>query len=102
MEKPNLTFRRDGRLFFQGWPTGFHLAQAFNSHGKREYWYIARPGFSHKQFARFKRKRDAYQAAVVFIEGATRGENESELNTALRALQLCLETGSVDIVRLTP
>jgi hypothetical protein len=102
VEKPKLTFRKSGQLFFSGWPTGFYLERAFHTHGKREYWYLARPGYSHKQFARFNLRRHAYQAAIVFLEGATQGENESELDTARRALQLCLETGSTDVVRLTP
>lgn len=95
MDNFTLTCNRSGQIHFNGLPTGFWIES-----GGRNYWYLQRPGFSHKQFAAFTRKRNVMTAARVFIEGITKQPEESERNAAIRALQSCLETGTTSIIIL--
>jgi hypothetical protein len=95
MENFTLTSTRDGHILFNGAPTGFLVEST-----ARNYWYLQRPGYAHKQFAAFTKKRNVMTAARVFIEGISRKPDESTLDAVIRALQSCLETGTTSIVVL--
>lgn len=100
MEGIQLTCTRDGRLFANGVATGFDVESgSIPKAGK--VWYLQRRGYCFDAFAWHGRKADVLTAARVFIEGATQGQGESVLQAVQRALRLCLETGSANVVPLS-
>lgn len=100
MDGVQLTSTRDGRLFADGMATGFKVESGTLPKAGRV-WYLQRSGFSYPAFAWHRRKGEVLTAARVFIEGATQGEGESLLSAIQRALRLCLETGSSNVVPLS-
>lgn len=100
MEGIQLTCTRDGRLFANGAATGFQVeCGTLPKVGK--VWYLQRSRYCFNAFAWHKRKGDVLTAARVFVEGATQGQGESILGAVQRALRLCLETGSRNVVPLS-
>ena len=100
MENVKLTCTKQGLLFYHGLNTGFFIETA-EDEKQKVIWYLQRPRRAHKQFAKFNCKKDVLQAAIVFIEGVTQCDDESEMQAVLRALQACLETGSSNVMKLT-
>ena len=80
-------------------PTGYYVDSG-SIHGKGKVWYLQKPNRSHPQAALFKRRKDVLTAALVFIEGGEKSADQSNLDFWQKRLQLCLETGSTDILNL--
>lgn len=96
MDNVSISTNSKGELFFNDMPIGFYVEKSDSPNT----WYLQRYGWSHKQFATFKRKGDVLTAVQVFVEGATKQDNESVFEAVVRATQSCLETGSTSIVVL--
>ncbi len=94
MDNFKLTKTREGHLHINGLPTGVWL-ERLDSHS----WHLNPVLKPLPQYAIFRKRRDAFQAAIVFIEGITQEENETPRNAAIRALWSCAATGSSTIVK---
>lgn len=98
MKDFKLAVKRDGCLLFDNIETGFTIENG--SITRDSFWYMNRRNHASRQFAMFSTKTRVLDACRVFIEGATKQADESDMDMVKRALQSCLETGSTSTMKL--
>lgn len=88
-----LVCKKDGHLHLNGEPTHCYIQYRLCSEGKR--WRVVWLGqpVSRHLFTAHKRKKDVIAACRVFIDGMTVKAGETFRNAAIRAIDLCGETG---------
>ena len=91
---------RSGAVSIDGNLTPYFIEKGDLTSSGRVSWYLANLDRCHRQVALFHRRKDVIKAIEVFFEGQGQGAEESGRAYSHRVLQLCLETGSSDVLGL--